>query len=105
MVKRIVTMLLGCVTILSASVMPVVAADITPYYNNVNRVDSNAWISDAGELSVEYDYTGNADTTSVVITTTVERKTLFFSDCRQSTRVEPRSTRYFFVFVLNNPLK
>ncbi len=77
LLKRALSMVVVCVTLLSTSIVPVLAADIMPYYNNVISVKSDAWVSN-GELSIWYNYTGNSDTTKAVITTTVERKTLLF---------------------------
>ncbi len=75
--KKVLSMVVVCVTLLSTSIVSVLAADIIPYYNNVISASSDAWVSN-GELYIWYDYTGNSDTTKAVITTTVERKTLLF---------------------------
>lgn len=76
--KRRIWMLVLCVAMLMCSTLSVMAAEITPRYNNVSYVNATADITSEGILTVLYKYTGNSDTTSVTINTLVERKTLLF---------------------------
>ncbi len=76
--KKVVSVIIMCAILLVCSLMPVMATDIMPYYNNVGYVDTLASISDSGVLKVSYDYVGNSDTTKAVINTLVEKKTLLF---------------------------
>lgn len=94
--RKVLSALMVCVTMLSLSIATVMAASVMPRYNNLGSVDSNAWVSSDGELSVKYDYIGTADTTEVVITTTVEKKTLlfFWSDVAEWTDTVYSTTYY-----------
>ena len=85
-----------CVTVLSLCVVPVMAVDVMPRYNNLGSATSDAWVSSDGELSVEYKYTGISYTSEVVIKTTVEKKTMlfFWSDVAEWTDTVYSTTYY-----------
>lgn len=75
--KRIVSVCVACLLVVSNFSFVAYADEAAPYYNNVLTVNSIASISGSGLLTVTNSYNGSSSlTTKAVITTYVERKTL-----------------------------
>lgn len=71
--------LLICMVTVSLSSAKVYGSEIMPRYNNVISVKTFSDITSNGSLTIDYKYTGIQNvTTKAIITTCIEKKTLFF---------------------------
>lgn len=78
--KKSISFVLANVLLLLIVFVPAKATtieDVSPFYNNVISVSSNASISSTGVLKVTNSYTGDSSvTTKAIITTYIEKKIL-----------------------------
>lgn len=78
--KKSISFVLASVLLLLIVFVPAKATtieDVSPFYNNVISVSSNASISSTGVLKVTNSYTGDSSvTTKAIITTYIEKKIL-----------------------------
>ena len=76
--KRLAVMF-ACMSMLCASVTTAFASyGIMPCYDNVLYAEAYASVANDGELAIDVSYGGTTSVTKAVITTCIEKKTLFF---------------------------
>lgn len=75
--KRMLSLAVACILIITTGTFMVNAQEISPRYNNVESVSSSAVVSSSGLMTVTNNYSANSSIlTKVVITTYIEKRTL-----------------------------